>query len=78
METLIKIPAVLKNPEPKVLMVEMADFALKFRALFWVKEFDAKFDTKALATEEIYNMLRKSGIGIPFPTRTVYLKESKT
>ena len=68
---------VKRTNKPKVLMTEMADFALKFRALFWLKEFDVKFDTKALATEQIYNALIKSGIGIPFPTRTVYLKESK-
>ena len=74
-ETLSKIPAVLKEPEPKVLMTEMADFALKFSALFWVKEFDVKFATKAQATEEIYHDLIKAGIGIPFPTRTVYLKQ---
>ena len=77
LDTLNKIPAVLKEPHPKVMMTEMADSALKFRALFWVKEFDVKFDTKSLATEEIYNALIKSGIGIPFPTRTVYLKNSK-
>lgn len=75
LETIRKIPGVLKEPEPKVLMTEMADFALKLKALFWVESFDVKFDTKALATEEIYNALRKAGIGIPFPTRTVYLKE---
>ncbi len=70
-----KLPNIQKEPEPKVLMTEMADSALKFRALFWVREFDAKFEAKALATEEIYNSLRKAGIGIPFPTRTVYLKQ---
>lgn len=74
-ETLRKVPNVLKEPEPRVLMMEMADFSLKFRALFWVSTFDVKFDTKAFATEEIYNALVKAKIGIPFPTRTVYLKE---
>lgn len=79
LDTIAKIPGTIKEPAPKVLMTEMADFALKFRALFWVERFDIKFDTKALATEEIYNALRKAGIGIPFPTRTVYLvnKEKK-
>lgn len=72
-----KIPGVLKEPEPKVMMTEMGDFALKFKALFWVENFDIKFDTKCLATEEIYNALRKAGIGVPFPTRTVYLREEK-
>lgn len=75
--TISKIPGVIKEPAPKALMTEMADFALKFKALFWVENFDIKFSTKALATEEIYNGLRKAGIGIPFPTRTIYMKEGK-
>ena len=77
LETLNNIKSVLKEPKPKVLMVEMADFALKFKALFWVETFDIKFDTKCIATEEIYNALRREGIGIPFPTRTVYLKSKE-
>lgn len=75
LSTIQKIPGVLKEPEPKVPMMEMGDFALKFKALFWVENFDIKFPTKALATERIYNDLRKEGIGIPFPTRTVYMVE---
>ncbi|MBI2653073.1 mechanosensitive ion channel family protein [Candidatus Woesearchaeota archaeon] len=75
LDTIRKIPGVIKEPAPKVLMTEMADFALKFKALFWVETFDIKFDTRALATEEIYNALRREGITIPFPTRTVYLKK---
>lgn len=77
LDTIAKTPNVLKGPAPKVLMEEMADFALKFKALFWVGSFDIKFETKALATEKIYDALRKAGIGIPFPTRTVYLKKGK-
>ncbi len=77
LNTLSKIPNVLKEPKPKVLMIEMGDFALKFKALFWVENFDIKFGTKSLATEEIYNSLVKNRIGIPFPTRTVYLVNKK-
>lgn len=74
-----KLPNFIREPAPNVVMMEMGDFALKFRALFWVNAFDVKFDTKALATEEIYNALNKAGIGIPFPTRTIYIvdKEKK-
>lgn len=71
------MPSVLKDPVPKVMLVEMGDFALKFRLLFWVDSFDVKFDVKSLATEDVYNALRKAGIAIPFPTRTVYLKGEK-
>lgn len=72
-----KMSAVVSKPEPRVVMDEMGDSALKFKALFWVKLFDERFDTKALATERIYNALNKNKIGIPFPTRTVYLKKGK-
>lgn len=77
LDTVSKIPGVLKEPAPKVMMMEMADFALKFRALFWVGNFDIKYDTKALATEEIYNALRRERVGIPFPTRTIYMRNEK-
>ena len=77
LDVISKIPSVLKNPAPSVVMVGMADFAIKFKALLWVSSFEERNNAKWVATEEIYNALRKAGIGIPFPTRTVYLKEEK-
>ena len=73
-----KVPEVLTKPKPKVLMIEMGDSAVKFTVLFWVAGYSDKYDdTKALVVENVYNALRKGGIGIPFPTRTVYLKKGK-
>ena len=72
-----KTNGVMKQPEPKVVIVEMGEFALKFKALFWVDNFDVKFDVKSFVTEELYKELKKAGIAIPFPTRTVYLKGEK-
>lgn len=77
LDVIRKLPGVIKEPAPKVPMIEMGDFSIKFKALFWVENFDIKFDIKAHVTEEIYQELRKAGIQIPFPTRTVYLKEEK-
>ncbi len=77
LETLGKIPSILKKPEPAVVLTEMADSGLKFKALFWINSFEDKGPTKFNATEEIYNALRKAGIGIPFPTRTIYMRNEK-
>lgn len=77
LDTIKNLPGFIKGPAPKVLMTEMGDFSIKFKVLFWVENFDIKFDTKALAIEEIYNALRKAGIGIPFPTRTIYINKEK-
>lgn len=78
LDAINSMPNVLKNPEDvhaKIMFMEMGDFALKFRALFWVSTFDERFPTKEIALEKIYNSLRKHKIGIPFPTRTVYLSK---
>ena len=76
--TLKKVPKVVKKDDEKpiqILFLNMGDSALEFKARFWVKNYGDKFSTKIRATEDIYKSLNKSKIGIPFPTRTVYLKK---
>lgn len=69
----------LKDPDkkPHVWFFEMGDFALKFRAVFWVADYKEKWDAKVKATKGIYAALRKNKIGIPFPTRTIYMHKEK-
>ncbi len=69
------IPNVLKEPAPNVIFDSMGDFAMKFKAFFWVSSIEKKGETKDAAVTSIYNALNKNNIGIPFPTRTVYMKE---
>ena len=40
-------------------------------------DYDKQFTRKLEMTELVYNTLNKNGIEIPFPTRTVYMKESE-
>jgi MscS family membrane protein len=70
-----KIKEVLKDPSPNVRFVEMADSSLNMKALFWVDEISKVDDKKEEATTAIYNALNKHKIGIPFPTRTLYVKK---
>jgi len=72
-----EIDGIMAEPAPTVQFIEMGDFALKFRANFWVERWSVSYDKKLEATEKIYNALRKAKISIPFPTQTVYLKENK-
>lgn len=71
-----KNPNVLKEPEPFVRFDKMADFSLNFRAFFWVESHKVRFDQKEKVTIAIYNALNKNKIGIPFPTRTIFMKKS--
>ncbi len=75
MKILTGMKGVLKDPAPTVQFVEMGDFALKFRANFWVEKWNTAYERKLEATEKIYNALGKAKIGIPFPTQTVYLRK---
>jgi MscS family membrane protein len=68
---------VLEYPEPAVQFLNMSDFSLDFVARAWVASYAQAFGMKVELTGVIYNTLRKAGIGIPFPTRTVYTKEIK-
>jgi small-conductance mechanosensitive channel len=58
-----------------VVFLEMADYALKFKAFFWVDNWADSYSKKLEATEKIYNALNKAKIGIPFPTYTVEMKK---
>ena len=72
-----KINDTLKEPAPIVVFEELGDFALKFKAFFWISSIEKKMEAKETAVTAIYNVLNKNKIGIPFPTRTVYLKKRK-
>jgi len=75
LDAIKKISEVLKEPESKVMFIEMGDFALKFRAYLWVESFDLRWSTREKATCAIYDALNKAKIGIPFPTQTIYVKK---
>ena len=77
-DTLKKFPQIIQCEEDhpiQVLFMKMGDFALQFEARFWVKSYSERFQTKVDATEAIYKGLTKAKIGIPFPTRTIYMKK---
>ncbi|MFH1682821.1 MAG: mechanosensitive ion channel family protein, partial [Candidatus Woesearchaeota archaeon] len=75
MDVIKGMEEVLDDPAPAVQFLQMADFALNFKAYFWVPDWKNSYSKKLEATEKIYNALNKAKISIPFPTSTVYLKK---
>ncbi len=63
-----------KEPEPVVVFEKMGDWAMEFRAKFWIPMYDDHYMKKIEATTAIYTALNGAGIEIPFPTRTVFMK----
>ena len=74
-KTIKSMKDVSKDPSPAVHFLEMGDFALKFKAYFWVDNWSDAYTKKLEATEKIYDALNKSKIGIPFPTQTIHLEK---
>jgi small-conductance mechanosensitive channel len=77
-DTISSIKKVIKNDKEKpiqVLFLNMGDSALEFSVRFWVNDLKDKLSTKEEAVSKIYKNLTKSKIGIPFPTRTIYMKK---
>jgi len=68
---------VINDPEPRVRFRAFGDSSLNFELLCWAK--DPSFRGKAIheMNKEIYNMFNHENITIPFPHRTVYLREEK-
>ena len=65
---------VLKNPEPLIVVGELADSSVNFFVRVWVKSADywgVFYD----ANEAIKLRLDEAGIGIPYPQRDVHLYE---
>ncbi len=52
---------------------EFGDSSLNFKAGLCVKNYRKRYGVQAVFLERLYNEFNKEGIGIPFPTRTVYL-----
>ncbi len=68
---------VLKDPEPQIVVGELADSSVNFFVRVWVNSADywgVYFD----ANEQVKLRLDEAGIGIPYPQRDVHLYEHKT
>ena len=74
MTALKGLPGVLGDPVPVVQFLKMSDFSLDFKARTWVESYSDAFSMALKMTDAIYLALNKAGIGIPFPTHTVFTK----
>ncbi len=66
---------IMQEPGPQVLFLNMGDFTLDMTARVWVDDYGKQFARQLEMTDRIYNCLNESGIEIPFPTRTVYMRQ---
>lgn len=68
---------VLLSPEPRVRFRTFGDSALNYELLCWAKKPSVRGKTVHEINRAIYHEFNKAGITIPFPHRTVYIREDK-
>ena len=75
LDAISELDDISQEPGPQVLFLNMGDFSLDMCARVWVDDYGKQFARKLEMMELVYNTLNESGIEIPFPTRTVYMKQ---
>jgi small-conductance mechanosensitive channel len=73
-----EIPGLLGDPEPFVRFIPgFGDSSLDFTLICQVQEFVDQYLAQHELRKRIFRRFGQEGIGIPFPHRTVYLREEK-
>lgn len=77
-EAVGEIPGLLGTPEPFVRFIPgFGESSLDFTLICQVKEFEDQYPVQHELRKRILSRFKKEGIEIPFPNRTVYLREEK-
>jgi small-conductance mechanosensitive channel len=73
-----EVPGMLSDPEPFVRFIPgFGDSSLDFTLICQVKEFTDQYLAQHELRKRIFSRFRDEGVEIPFPHRTVYLREEK-
>ena len=69
-------PEIAKSPPPQVWVVDYGDFAVKYRIRFWMTDYSRQDHVRDEIMTSLWYALRRNGIEIPFPIRTLHVKRT--
>ena len=70
------VPQVLRNPPPEVLVVNYADFAISYQIRYWIADYGVQEHVRDRVASALWYALKRHSIEIPFPTRTVHVRDA--
>ena len=76
MKVMKKHKLVLKDPEPMVAVIELADSSVNLQLRPWANSADY-WTVKFEITSEIFETFKKEGVEIPYPQMDVHLDKLK-
>ena len=72
-------PYVISKPEPRVLLIELGEYAKIFRMYGWVEDYSDEFVARDWLLKNVDESFSSEGIEIPFPTAVeISAKQSNT
>jgi small-conductance mechanosensitive channel/CRP-like cAMP-binding protein len=71
------VPDVLRNPEPEILAWEFGDNAIRYRVKYWIADYGRSEQIHGRVVSGLWYALRRQGIEIPFPIRTLVLSQER-
>jgi hypothetical protein len=74
---LIREPRILKDPPPVVRTTGYNDFSIDYEMKFWIRDYGKHPSVKDTVMTHIWYAFKFYGIEIPFPIRTVHMKEQE-
>ena len=74
---LLREPRIANNPPPVVRTVDYQDFAVSYEMRFFLYDFAEHVDVKDEVLTRIWYAFKYNGIEIPFPIRTLHVKEQE-
>jgi len=78
-EAMPDLPAMLSDPAPSVSFSPgFGDFALQFTLSCQVREYQEQFRVQHELRKRILKRFRTEGIEMPYPTRTIYVKQAQS
>ncbi len=73
-----EVPGLLADPEPAVRLIPgFGESSLDFTLTCHVREFTDQYMVQDELRKRIFKRFREDGVEMPFPTRTVYVREEK-
>lgn len=77
MSILLSTEGVLKEPAPRIRLIEYADFSIKYRLVFWIEVFDDLPRISSDILEKIWYKFKREDISIPYPIYDIRMQEQE-
>jgi len=71
------VPQVMRAPAPEVLAWDYADFSIQYRIRYWIADYGVQEYVRDRVASSLWYALKRHSIEIPFPTRTVHVRDAR-